>query len=100
MSISKIKKLLGCRERWTRGENARNRFGDSVDPRGPEAVCWCLNGAAAKCGDHRRDSAVLRAAVMELGTGRSYPDYNDTHTYYDVMSLLDRAEEIEAIYVA
>lgn len=35
---------------WTQGDYARDAAGHEVDPRDPEAVCWCAQGAIWKAG--------------------------------------------------
>lgn len=41
-------KLLKPKKAWGQGVNAENRFGAMVKVNDPEAVRWCLNGAAMK----------------------------------------------------
>lgn len=40
-----VAELLEAPERWTQGTYSKSESGDSVYPRNPAAVCWCLLGA-------------------------------------------------------
>lgn len=41
----KVQDILTDESKWTRGTDARDADGESVDWASPKAVCWCLNGA-------------------------------------------------------
>lgn len=45
----KIRELLSDEGKWTKGAYARNANGEDCYASSPDAVCWCLDGAAMKC---------------------------------------------------
>lgn len=76
---------------WTQRTNARDETGRPTDPRGPDAVCWCLSGAV-----HRVAPDAARHAYQLLCKALDSPwavDWNDTpgRTQAEVLELFDRA---------
>jgi len=99
--------LLEDPRRWTQEFFARTAYGDGIDDdfdcneEGEslsddeqachhEAVCWCLYGAAYKCGIYN-DGAYARA--LGMNEGHEVANFNDSHTHAEVLSLLRSAIE-------
>lgn len=96
-----IKELFKDRSSWTQGANAKGPHGEVVAFDDPCAVCWCLNGAIAKCypGDHSLVLSKLRNLLNNRGLFWRRPDdryclvaFNDDSTYGEVMQLVEEAD--------
>lgn len=87
---------------WTKTHLARNDKGVPRMPLDADAVCWCAIGAISSVVsiyNGYAGTAVQRltAAVFERGPEITVGVYNDTHSHADVMSLFDRAIELELL---
>jgi hypothetical protein len=47
--VCDIDDLLSSKDRWTKGVWARDDSGHEINFESPDATCWCLTGALAKC---------------------------------------------------
>lgn len=64
-----IEELLSDKTRWTQHVFARNQQGQTCRAEHPQAVCWCLEGAAMKVYPHEKREAIfnqLRLAARNL----------------------------------
>lgn len=87
-----IRELLAVPERWTKEVGARDATGKHVNSTSPEAVCWCLVGAAVHF--EIPTYPIERALGEAGGFGRSQiTEFNDDEatTHPDILALLDRA---------
>ena len=67
---------------WTQNAAARNQRGEACPPNHPEAVAWCLTGAAVVAAD-RLDSLWVLVALTDLYAERVRPYlYTDTDGPY------------------
>jgi hypothetical protein len=106
--LEAVYKLIEKPERWTKEYFARNANGDGIeesydsDEDGndlndeeiaahPDAVCWCLYGAAYKCGIDD-DRAYAEALLGETGY-LEVVTFNDKSTHAEVLQLLKDAIE-------
>jgi len=100
--------LLEDPRRWTQEFFARTADGDGIDDafdvndegdslndyeqaNHPAATCWCLYGAAYKCGIDD-DRAYAEALLGELDL-LEVVTFNDSHTHAEVLALLRAAIE-------
>ncbi|MDH7796410.1 MULTISPECIES: hypothetical protein [unclassified Beijerinckia] len=96
-----MRDLLSTPSAWTQDAFARDRDGDICTSDHPTAVCWCLDGAAAKVGlldddDEGRYAAIRVILTRSVPTNHGgYVGFNDdpNTTHDDVMSLLNKAIE-------
>ncbi len=99
----KIKDLLSDESKWTKGANARmepTRNSIPVAPEGPDAVCWCLLGAAAKC--YIGQPIALQDSLAKIKEGINRPggindaiaDWNDRpcRTFAQIQELVTRLD--------
>lgn len=89
------RELLSDPTKWTRGEYARDRYGDAVPSAHAEAVCWCAYGALDRAGAGQFGDAreYLRGAADKLFD--SFPAcVNDEQGHADVLRMYDRAIEL------
>lgn len=93
MLLEKLKATKALIERgWITGAYARDRAGNVVPSRAPDACCWCLIGACnAAAGDYVRE--VIAHISRVAGIHGSLAAWNDTHTKEEVLALLDKAIE-------
>lgn len=70
----KIQTLFRRTSAWTQNEMARDADGLDVDPRDPDATCFCLSGAIERCYGEatyrergRVDQRIRRAIAVEKG---------------------------------
>jgi len=90
---------------WTQGALARDQAnGNSVDPKSPEAQCFCLEGALDKitpsCKEKKEDYYLLSCAVGQANKGKVFYNiigFNDhyTTTFPDILKVIDAVESIE-----
>lgn len=97
--LERARDLLGDRQRWTQNGLAVDRQGHPCDPLGQEAYSYSLGGALHYAGNFDPDwlteewfqETALAMATLQTLAGSTLEDYNDTHTYEEVLGLLDRA---------
>ncbi|MFO1067348.1 MAG: hypothetical protein U1E14_02380 [Geminicoccaceae bacterium] len=104
-AVAAVRELLADQSRWTREAEARNGFGDPVDPLDDEAERFCISGAFIRIanpeiGSYKTYLRLATQAVRELGGGPqddlwTFNDRTDT-THDRVMALLDRMAELAA----
>lgn len=82
-----VKEILKTEDWWTQKAFARNRNGDNVDSSDPEAVCFCFVGAMARAG---APSTGATGIVFHEVTGKGALEFNDTHTYAELMAAIDK----------
>lgn len=97
--LDAVRDVLANPERWARRELAYNRLGEPVEPREPEATCWCLQGAINRVTDNRTAQNIahheLRKTLFERGTHLAIPsaavEFNDNPntTHVDILQLID-----------
>jgi len=102
--LRSARRLLSDSERWCQGELAYDDTGQPVEPSGLRAVRWCAAGALEHAGLRlvirlrwpitvvdRAEELLLRAATELSFEAGGIGDYNDTHSYWQVLALFDRA---------
>lgn len=100
--LERVYALIEAPERWTQNAYALDAAGEPIcDDDGEEihddhvaahdsAACWCLWGAAYKCGI----SGYVKDREYEATLGiADIADFNDTHTHAEVLALLKAAIE-------
>lgn len=101
----KIKELLKSEENWTKGEAARDKYGDRVSESSDRAVSFCLVGAFWKCYPDGDDEAKRKLAnvILEKHPDRAIPclmpsnviiDFNDhdNTTFEEVRAVVEAAD--------
>ena len=76
----KIRELLSDESKWTQRAPAKTSLGRPVNSDNPEAVCWCIAGAARHCyGDTFETNEILRRVCnkLEISAFLGYIDWND-----------------------
>jgi hypothetical protein len=100
--VQAVRKFL-TKERWIQGTLARNKDGVDVEPRGPEAVQFCMLGAAYHvCRDnlkgrtgafHDKVSCIVQHMPRYDRTSNTTTFNDDPRTTYeDIMAMLDQVE--------
>ena len=83
---------------WTQLTYARNKEGEAVPVRAPDACSFCIMGAmrAAGAWDHYEAFCFVREAIGETGVQGTIPEFNDRPeaTQDEVVAVIDRAIEI------
>jgi len=91
------KKLIdfygGDETKWTQGAFARTRTGVVINPSNPEAACWCLRGAVASLFASSSEGWKNQDALDAVLGDVEAINFNDTHTFSEVIAKL---EEIAA----
>lgn len=98
--LRELRALLSDPARHTTGVYARDAEDRKIDPRAPDAVCWCLLGGVAKIGNEAAVTDALYAQLPDdfrlntsLGVGdktSDLADFND-NCPDQVLPLIDRA---------
>lgn len=90
--LVEMRQLLTPEGSWTQGCMARDARGQLTSPGSPDAVCWCLEGAAMKVGRGLGGHWVAVKPVLYQATGSNYVEWNDQEgrTHQEVLDLLDR----------
>lgn len=104
-----IRDLLSDPARWTQILSARRADGDYAWPRAPEAVRWCLVGAAQRMSTTYLGSVISLLARVLASDERDVPTHlemlrdpyatvaawndADGRTHAEVLALIDRAIE-------
>jgi hypothetical protein len=88
--------ILSSADKWTQGRDARTKDGSNIDWRSLEACSFCLRGALNKAVGGVSDDAylplicrVINNKIEDYNCGVVL--YNDTHTYEQVIEVLDEA---------
>lgn len=106
--LERVYALIEDEQRWTQGAYAKDAAGEPFyDEDGyiiedestalrNDAACWCLWGAAYKCGivtthESPRDRQFVEALGFKWLTDPN--DFNDSHTHAEVLDLLRNAIE-------
>lgn len=63
--------------KWTRGENARDKNGNDVEPRSRRATCWCAEVALNKCCRSDRLVSLATSVYHAVHGGKSLHEFND-----------------------
>jgi hypothetical protein len=89
--LEPVRRILSSPEKWTKGCSAYDSDGYPVLPTEPEAVRWCLLGAAQKA--YCRDlvtGVVVKNELRRRSPGWFVSFYNDdpTTTFEDIQRLL------------
>jgi hypothetical protein len=93
----KAKDLLSDKSRWTRGADARDRYGYRCDPYSSRAVSFCVLGAVLRAYQYRTHAqteairALLQAIPSEYADVESWNDAPD-RTFDDVSRVLEAAD--------
>jgi hypothetical protein len=102
--LEAVYKLIEKPENWTQEYYARDSAGQPVcDEDGDEiesecsalsaaATCWCIWGAAYKCGIIKRNDSDFVAALGFTDSCEPHT-FNDSHTHAEVLALLKSAIE-------
>jgi hypothetical protein len=100
----KVKELLATEEQWTQGHYAKNTNGTPVGYTSEDACSFCLLGALDKTVQNlicRSEIPSLCVAINEKLNAMAgnnddviLSEFNDTHTYEEVIAVLDRAIEL------
>ncbi len=87
---------------WTKGTFARDKKGGCVDPKSPDAVCWCLSGAfrvVCPTLPDRGAALVIKcsSAVPDTGAvwGCHISRWNDSVSWEQVANFIKRIESDE-----
>ena len=107
--LEAIHDILINEKRWIKNFNALTQDGKSVDPKDPQAYCFCLIGAGERCwsGEGKeymsKSASYLKAAIREMFPARLgnanqqvftardlFNDHKDT-TFWDVKAVLSAA---------
>ena len=86
-----VRELLTDASKWTQKVPARDAEGMVVSVFDPTATCWCLAGALHYCYSYE-ERVVLYAAIYEELNIRSIVDWNDSHSFNDVKSLVEKLD--------
>jgi len=90
----KVKELLSDKSKWTQGVYARNKDGESVLSCDPQATCYCLSGALARCyvGGSATFWIMYRRIEALLAPNQTIPRFNDKATFEEVKALVEMAD--------
>src|SRR6185369_1255158 len=85
--------LISEPARWTTGCMAKNSMGVQVDPRAPEAACFCAMGAIKRASRDLGSEWDARDALRtEVGNAQgSIALFNDNGTHAEIIAAWDRA---------
>jgi hypothetical protein len=95
----KAKEYLATKENWTQDNYAIDSKGQPIGFLSDDACAFCLSGAlnrAANYYNDREEFTLLRATIYQetKNDHKSIPGFNDSHTYEDVIAVLDKAIEL------
>lgn len=94
-TLRNVRELLNDPLKWTRGSVARTVEKAETHPRSPNAVAWCLIGAAEVCAPDRHSYWAARSALVaeiaRRAPGTGIPRFNDTATHDEVLAVIDGA---------
>lgn len=78
-------------ENWCQEFLAVNSSGEQVDDSAPDACAWCAMGALWRTRVSPDKAYEVAALLRDLSGAVSLPEFNDTHSHSEVLSLFDRA---------
>ncbi len=90
----KIKELLVDSSKWTKGVFARDNDGIAVATHNPNARCWCLVGAIAKCYNIFTDTKyaeIFNKIKLEVEHPSNWNDAPE-RTFAEVKELVERLD--------
>lgn len=101
VTIDRIDALLDSPERWTQDVGARNAAGEKCDPLSPDAVSWCLIGAAwCATWDTEKYPVVMSTfnqALDKIGVQyETISEYNDRATFTEIKRVIADARALVA----
>jgi hypothetical protein len=97
----KVKELFSDISKWTQLVAARDSKGRCCNPTGCEAVCYCLDGAIAKCYIHDASSheQVIQLVRDKIPMKQIHPHFRISHwndepttTFADVKRLVEELD--------
>jgi hypothetical protein len=100
--VQRARALIATPQTWAQDEFARDRFGEPVSWRSPEAVQFCIWGALNRAAremtgdEHQRVRLTDHAARALRGMTPSLSRLNDRGAHADVIALLDTYLETSA----
>lgn len=91
----KPSELLDKPEKWTKGYLARTTGGRPINADDPNATCWCVFGALARC-EYTGEAWIIAVSKLRFEIGSEYisiPEWNDAEetTYEQVIDVLKKA---------
>jgi len=78
--------------RWTKGSDARDINGATVDVDDVSAVCWCLLGASARCYGKGRCIEMHDKIVDKVGCCVSHWNDAPGRTFEEVKALVEELD--------
>lgn len=87
--------VLQTPNKWTKGRFAQDAGGEGCDPCCVEAEKFCMIGALRKASGFSHNYLVLRILPVVrrvIGT-ENVAEWNDTHTYEEVIGALKQTKE-------
>lgn len=84
--------LISCKDKWTQYAHARDSKGWSVDPEGPDAVCWCISGAFKKQLPPMLNSDTIEKRVQLWGEWMQFNRYFQEHHLLPITRANDTCE--------
>ena len=89
--LKALYKLLRAKSRWTQGAWARDKKGDSVNPRSNAATCWCLLGGIEKVTSSYRRQDSMKNALRESADNTFLVRYNDGCSHQELLAVIKGA---------
>lgn len=98
-ALIKLKELLSDRSKWAQGYLAKDKMGNYVSPKSPEACCYCIEGGLVvvnadvtlpnmSCAEMANSLPGYKALQESLGKNQLWY-FNDFVEYEDVMKAID-----------
>lgn len=92
----KVSELLSDESKWTQKAMARNRSGEEIELRSPNACKWCLFGAILRCYGEKAplpgDEQHPIVKALRIAGPFGLVAYNDSHTFAEVRELVLKAD--------
>lgn len=81
---------------WTQGQAARDRHGNGVDYRSPDAVCFCALGACVRSVSPGYDDFAVRCFLRSMTPDGTIANWNDApgRTQAEVVAKLREASAL------
>lgn len=92
-----IRNLIGTKDKWTQDTWAKDAAGNKCRENSPDAVCYCLVGAIRRCtdGPDYEDAYIAIRKCLGACSNSCLVEFNDTHTYEQVIAAVDAAIAVE-----
>ena len=92
-TLKKIRQLIEDPERWTQGDYAHDKDGQSVYFMDRAAYSFCLAGAIRRtCNETAvQDYRVYNVLATYIPYGQLLFEYNDKVSHAEIINLLDKA---------